>query len=375
MPVPKIAIVHDWLTNLGGAERVVITLKEAFPSADIYTSVYEPDKLLATALGDTKIHTTWLQKLPRPLRKFHKLFPMLRVKAFRDLDLSKYDIIITSSSAESKQVRKTRDDQVHICYCHTPIRYYWVNPHEYMKDPGFGWLNWPARIGFWLMKPSLKNADYKAAQAVDVFVANSTAVQARIKKYYKKPSMVVHPPVELDRFLSKAKRIDERSYYLYHGRQVAYKHPDLAVKACSELNLPLIVSGGGPEHETLKTLAGPSVKFEYFPTDERVNELFAGAKGFIFPAEEDFGIVPVEALAAGTPVIAYKRGGIEDIVQDHVNGLLFDNQTTPSLISALRTFETMSFQPAAMQRTAKRFHKNLFIQKMRKIVSDNIKEL
>lgn len=371
--LPRVAVVHDWMTNLGGAERVAIALKEAFPTADIYTSVYEPDKLLATALGNTKVRTTWLQKLPRPLRKFHKLFPMLRVKAFRDLDLSEYDIIITSSSAESKQVRKTRADQVHICYCHTPIRYYWVNPHDYMKDPGFGWLNWPARIGFWLMRPGLKRADYKAAQNVDVFVANSSEVQRRITTYYKRPSTVVHPPVDLDRFLSKAKRLQDRTYYLSHGRQVPYKHPDLAVKACTRLQLPLIVGGGGPDHDYLKSIAGPTIRFEYFPSDERVNELFAGAKGFIFPGEEDFGIIPAEALAAGTPVIAYERGGIQDIVQDGKNGVLFKAQTEDSLIEAIRRFEMLSFQPAAIQRTAKRFHKNLFIQKMRKIVSDNMR--
>lgn len=210
---PKIAIIHDWLTNLGGAERVVLTLKEAFPDADIFASVYEEDGLLRDAFRGIDVTTTWLQKLPKPLRKFHKLFPMLRVKAFRDLDLSAYDIIISSSSAESKQVRKTRDDQVHICYCHTPIRYYWVTPKEYMKDPGFGWLNWPARIGFWLMKPSLKRADYEAAQNVDVFVANSTEVKRRIKKYYGRDSIVVNPPVEYERFAPHAKRLQERTYY------------------------------------------------------------------------------------------------------------------------------------------------------------------
>ena len=371
---PKIAIVHDWLTNLGGAERVVLTIKEAFPDADIFASVYEEDDLLRSAFAGIDVHTTWLQKLPKPLRKFHKLFPMLRVKAFRDLDLSDYDIIISSSSAESKQVRKTRDGQVHICYCHTPIRYYWVSPKDYMRDPGFGWLNWPARIGFWLMKPALKRADYRAAQDVDVFVANSTEVRRRIKKYYDRDSIVINPPVEYERFAPHAKRLSERTYYLTHGRQVRpYKTPEIAIRACNELKLPLIVSGGGPDHERLKSIAGPTVTFEHFPSDERVSELFGGAKAYLFPIKEDFGIVMVESLASGTPVIAYGKGGSEDIIQDGQNGIMFEPRTTDALIEAIKRFETMSLQPAAMQRTAKRFHKNLFIQKIRKVVSDAIR--
>lgn len=368
---PKIAIVTDWITDLGGVARVDLALLEAFPNADIYTSVYEPDPLLAALYAGKRVHTSWLQKLPRSLRKFHKLVPMLRVKAFRDLDLSAYDIIISSSSAESKQVRKTRDGQVHICYCHTPIRYYWVSPKDYMRDPGFGWLNWPARIGFWLMKPSLKRADYQAAQTVDVFVANSTEVKRRIKKYYNRDSIVVNPPVQYERFAPHAKRLDDRAYYLAHGRQVLpYKTPEIAIRACNELGLPLIVSGGGPDHERLKSIAGPTVSFEHFPSDERVTELFCGAKAYLFPVEEDFGVVMVESLAAGTPVIAYARGGSEDIVQDGRNGITFTPRTTTALVDAIKRFEAMSFQPATVQRTAKRFHRQLFIQKMRKIVHD-----
>ncbi len=372
MASPRIALVTDWITDLGGVARVDLAILDAFPDADIYTSVYEPDPILKKLYAGRKVHTSWLQKLPRPLRKFHKLFPMLRVNAFRKLDLSAYDIIISSSSAESKQIRKTRDDQVHICYCHTPIRYYWVTPKDYMKDPGFGWLNWPARIGFWLMKPGLKRADYQAAQAVDVFIANSSEVQKRIKRYYHRDSIVVHPPVEFERFVPHAKRLLDRTYYLAHGRQVRpYKTPEIAIRACNELKLPLIVSGGGPDHERLKSIAGPTVTFEHFPSDERVSELFGGARGYIFPIKEDFGIVQVEALAAGAPVIAYAHGGSEDIIRDGEGGVTFEPRTTGALIEALQRFETLSFQPATMQRIAKRFHKNLFIQKMKKIVNDN----
>lgn len=374
MAVPKIAIVHDWMTNLGGGERVVFALHEAFPGAPIYTSVYEHDRLLDAHTKGLDIRTTWLQKLPRPLRKLHKFFPILRVKAFQDLDLSEFDIIISSSSAESKQVRKTRPDQVHICYCHTPIRYYWNGYEQYKKDPGFGKLNWLIRLLMPLMVPPMRRADYKASQNVDLFIANSSEVQMRIKQYYNKPSTVIHPPIEVDRFAPYSQKLGSRKYYLAHGRQVPYKRVDLAVRACSELGLPLIVSGGGPDHEHLKSIAGPTVSFEYFPSDERVNELFGGAKGYIFPAEEDFGIVMVEALSAGTPVIAYARGGSKDIVNNNQGGIVFDEQTTESLKEALVKFESINFPPENMQRVAKRFHKTLFIQKIRKIVSDNIKE-
>ncbi len=371
MAQPKIAIVHDWLTNLGGAERVVFALHEAFPDAPIYTSVYEHDKLLDTHTKGLDIRTTWLQKLPRPLRKLHKFFPILRVKAFRDLDLSEFDIIISSSSAESKQVRKSRPDQVHICYCHTPIRYYWNGYEQYKKDPGFGTLNWLIRLAMPIMIPPLRRADFAAAQAVDVFIANSSEVQKRIKKYYKKPSTIIHPPIEVDRFTAHSQPLKRRTYYLAHGRQVPYKRIDLAVKACSALDLPLVVSGGGPDHARLKSIAGPTVTFEHFPTDARVNELFGSAKGYIFPAEEDFGIVMAEALSAGTPVIAYGKGGAQDIVNNGEAGIVFTQQTPNSLIAALHIFEKQTFQPAAMQRIAKRFHKTLFIQKIRKIVNDN----
>jgi hypothetical protein len=191
VPAPKVVIITDWLTNMGGAERVVMAAHEAFPDAPIYTSTYTPETM--PEFNGLDIRTTWLQKLPKPLRKLHKFFPMLRVRAFRELDLSEFDIILSFSSAEAKQVRKTRPGQVHICYCHTPIRYYWSHYDEYKKDPGFGRLNWLVRLSMPLLVPSLKKADFRAAQNVDVFIANSSEVQTRIKKYYKRPSTVIHP--------------------------------------------------------------------------------------------------------------------------------------------------------------------------------------
>lgn len=369
MSAPKIAIVHDWLTNMGGAENVVLALHEAFPDAPIYTSTYAPEKMPAFAGLD--VRTTDLQNLPSPLRKLHKFFPSLRVKAFQKLDLSEFDIIISSSSAEAKQVRKTREDQIHICYCHTPIRYYWSHYDEYKKDPGFGKLNFLVRIAMPLMVPMLKKADYKAAQNVDVFIANSNEVQARIKTYYNKPSTVIYPPVDTKRFTPARER---SAFYVALGRQVPYKRIDLAVAAATKLGVTLKVFGNGSEHEKLVAMAGPTVEFftDRFgdASDAAVTEALNHARGFIFPSEEDFGIVQAEALAAGAPVIAYSKGGALDIVEDRVSGIFFHRQTVDDVCDAITRAESTRFLPATLQRKAKRFDKTLFISKIRKVVAD-----
>lgn len=365
---PKVAIVADWLTNMGGAENVVLAMHEAFPNAPIYTSTYIPEKM--PAFKNLDIRTTHLQNLPGPLKKLHKFFPTLRVKAFQKLDLSEYDIILSSSSAEAKQVRKTRKDQIHICYCHTPIRYYWSHYNEYKKDPGFGKLNWLVRLSMPLIVPGQKKADYKAAQNVDMFIANSAEVQKRIQKYYNQPSTVLHPPVDVSRFTPSRIRGD---YYVALGRQVPYKRIDLAVQAATKLNLPLKVFGNGSEHQKLVDMAGTTVEFytDRFgdASDDAVTEALNNAKGYIFPAEEDFGIVQVEALAAGAPVISFARGGTLDIVQNGISGVLFDEQTVDSLVNAIKQAQTQTFMPATLQRKAKRFEKSMFISKLRRIVA------
>lgn len=368
--IPKVCIVHDWLTNMGGAEEVVLALAEAFPGAPIYTSTYDPQKM--PKFNKLDVRTTRLQNMPKALRKLHKFFPMLRVRAFQELDLSEFDIIISSSSAEAKQVRKTRDDQVHICYCHTPIRYYWSHYRDYKKDPGFGKLNWLVRLAMPLMVPPLKRADYEAAQAVDLFLANSEEVKNRIDKYYHKPATVLHPSVDTKRFSPER---DRQDYFVTLCRQVPYKRVDLAVKACTELGVPLRVYGNGSEHQKLVEMAGPSIEFftdrNGNASNEAVEKSLNNAKGFIYPAEEDFGIVQVEALAAGAPVIGYAKGGTLDIVKDGETGVLFHEQTVESIVQAIKKSEKIRFFPSKLARTAKRFDKGLFITKIRKIVNDN----
>ena len=366
---PRVVIVHDWLTNMGGAEKVVLALHEAFPDAPMYTSTYSPETM--PMFKGLDVRTTYLQNLPGLLRKLHKFLPMLRVKAFQKLDLSDYDIIISSSSAEAKQVQKTRPDQIHICYCHTPIRYYWSHYDEYRKDPGFGKLNWLVRLAMPVMVPPLKKADYKAAQNVDVFIGNSSEVQNRIKKYYGKTATVIHPPVDVDRFKPEKTRGD---YYVALGRQVPYKRVDLPIAAATKIGFKLKVFGDGSEHRRLVEMAGPTVEFytDMFgdASDKNVEKALNSAKGYIFPAEEDFGIVQVEALAAGAPVIAYGVGGALDIVQDGETGVLFDKQTVDSVIDAIKRAEQIKFLPSNLARKAKRFDKSLFISKMRHVVDN-----
>ncbi len=363
-PKPKVAIVCDWLTNMAGAEQVILAFHEAFPDAPIYTSVYVPENVPAFKHAD--VRTTYLQKLPGPLRNLHKFFPMLRVHAFRKLDLSEFDVILSSASAEAKQVRKTRPGQVHVCYCHTPIRYYWSHYENYKADPGFGKLNWLVRLMMPLMVPPLKRADFKAAQDVDYFIGNSTTVKARIEKYYKKPATVIYPPVDTKRFKPSASRDD---YYVALGRQIPYKKHELAVRACTQLGVTLKVYGSGSEHEKLRSLAGESIEFytERFgnASDAVVEQALNHAKGFIFPAEEDFGIVSVEAMAAGAPVIAYRAGGSSEIVTDKETGVLFAEQTVDAVVEAIKAAEAIRFSPTILRNRAKRFDKTLFVNKIR----------
>ncbi len=371
---PTIALVHDWLTNMGGAEPLVLEIHKLFPKAPLYTSVYDAEKM--PAFSHIDVRTTNLQtKLPRALRYKHVLWPTFRAKAFRQLDLSKFDIIISSSSAEAKAVRKTRPGQIHIAYVHTPIRYYWSHYEEFRREFSFGALTPFIRPFIPFFVKRMRKLDLESVKNIDVFIANSTVTQQRIKEYYKKPSTVVYPPVEVAKFTPPPK--GERSGYVIWGRHVPYKRFDLAIQAANQLGVPLTIASTGPDTERLESLAGPTVKFVGRISDEELVQLAHSAKAFLFPNEEDFGISAAEALAAGTPVIAYKKGGALDIVQDGETGIFFEEQTVESLVDAMERFEAITkespsaFLPATLHRKAKRFDKGLFATKIRKIVHDS----
>ena len=372
MQPPKIAIVCDFLTVIGGAEKVVLAMHEAFPDAPIYTAIYNESSM--PQFKQLDIRTSKLQRYPSSLRRYHKLFPTLAVSAMRSLDLDEFDIILTSSYLHGHQVTKSREDQVIINYCHTPPRYYWSHYDEYRKDPGYGKLNPIIRALMPLMIPRQRKLDLEAAKQVDVFIANSTETQKRIEKYYGRKSTVIHPPVSTKNFKPSKQRGD---HYVTSGRQLPYKRHDLAVAAATKLGKKLYVFGQGPMHDKLVKLAGPTVEFrtDRFgdASDAELIRLLSSARGFIFAAEEDFGIVTVEALAAGTPVVGYKRGGTIDIISSQDLGELFDNQTVEDVADAITRLEQRQFSTFRLTQTAKRFDKSLFISKLRKVVSDQRK--
>jgi len=367
---PKIVLVTDWLTNMGGAEPLLLEIHKLFPKAPIYTSVYDAEKM--PAFKHIDVRTTDLQtSLPKSLRYKHVLWPTLRAQAFRKLDLSEFDIIISTSSAEAKAVRKTRPGQIHIAYIHTPIRYYWSHYEEFRKEFKFGKLTPFIRPFIPMLVKQQRKLDLESIDGIDVFIANSTITQQRIKQYYGKASTVIHPPVDVDRFTPSPK--GERSGYVLWGRHVPYKRFDLAIEACNQLGAQLTIIGSGPDTERLKKLAGPTITFTGRISDEALVKHAQSAKAFLFPNEEDFGISAAEALAAGTPVIAYAKGGALDIVQDGETGVLFKNQTVDSLIEAIKKADKIDFLPATLHRKAKRFDKGFFATKIQKIVSDSIR--
>ncbi len=357
----KVAIVCDWLTNIGGAERVVLELHHMFPEAPIYTSQYDPIALPWFKNAD--VRTTWLQKLPKSLRKF---LPILRARTFSRLNLSDYDLVISSSGAEAKAVR-TGPHTTHICYCHAPTHYYWDRYEAYLKEPGFGWLNPIARLGLKIFARPMRQWDKRAANRPDFMVANSTHTKEMIKKYYGRKSTVVYPPVEVDRF--RGNQNNSRHGFVIAGRQVPYKRFDLAVAACTKLDMPLTVIGNGPQHKALRALAGPSVTFITQANDKEVANYFSHAQGFIFPGIDDFGIVAVEALAAGTPVIAYKGGGALDYVVPGKTGDFFDSLTVESLSTALQRFKTSICTPSQIAKHAQQFSADHFRTQMSKTIA------
>ncbi|HZL08126.1 MAG TPA: glycosyltransferase [Candidatus Dormibacteraeota bacterium] len=360
----KVAIVCDWLTGIGGAERVVYELHKLYPKAPIYTSQYDPGKL--SWFEDADVRTTWLQRLPKGLKKF---LPLLRAWTFSRLDLSEYDLVISSSGAEAKGVH-TGPNTIHICYCHSPTQYYWIRHDEYLDNPGFPLgFNWLARLSLRLLVDPLKRWDRRAAKQPDYLIANSTHTQAMIKRYYRRDSEIIFPPVETDRFKTRDKTV-LRHGFVVAGRQTPYKRFDLAIQACDELKIPLLVIGDGPDHRRLEKLAGRGTTFLANVNDSEIVSHFDSALGFILPNMDDFGIVAVEAMAAGTPVIAYNKGGALDYVVPGKTGLFFDKQTVKSLVPVLETAAAKSFNYEAIAEHATQFSVLTF----RKNMQDYIKQ-
>lgn len=362
----RVAIVHDWMVSSGGGEKVVAALHELWPEAPIFVGAYDPSKF--PEFKDADVRPLWLNRFKLAKRK-HQLFTIPRAWAFKSLDLSEYDLVISSSSAESKYV-KTGPNTVHICYCHTPIRYYWSDYDWYRNNPPFGLLNPLAWVILPILLPLLRRMDYKAAQKVDYFVANSQNVRKRIRKYYDRDADVIYPPVNT-KDLKPSAKLGE--YFLVLGRQVAYKRLDLAVEAFNKLGLPLVVAGDGEEINRQKPKSNDNIQYLGRVTDAKKAELMTSAKAFIFPAEEDFGIVLVEAMAAGRPVLAYDKGGATESVIDGTTGILFNEQTADSLIDAIEKFNKTKFSPSVIRKHAEKFDEQVFKTKIRQLVADKLK--
>ncbi|MBI5906676.1 glycosyltransferase [Candidatus Saccharibacteria bacterium] len=356
----KVAIVHDWMIG-GGAEKVVLELHRMFPEAPIYTS-YCTDEWRKKL--DGKAVTGYLQNWPFPaLRKF---VPFLRGWWFSHLNLKDYDLVISSSGAEAKFI-KVQGNTKHIAYIHAPTHYYWSRYDEYLKHPGFGLFDPLARLGLKILVGPMRRWDFKAAQRPDYLIANSNYTKQQIKKYYGRDSVVIHPPVDIDRFKLLNKSSIIRSGFLIVGRQTPYKRFDLAVAACTKLNLPLTVVGNGPDHKKLRRLAGPSVKFVQ-ATDKELMGYFATAEAFIFPGLDDFGIVAVEAMACGTPVIAYKAGGALDYIIPGKTGEFFENQTAESLAKVLEKFDSTKFDSDKVSQTTAIFSADNFRTQIKSVL-------
>ncbi len=343
----KVAIVADWLTTQGGAEKVLESFQRLYPDAEFFTSVYLPENF--PNLKNTKVHTTWLQKLPKFLRKRHQLLYPFLPTAIETLDLSGFDLVLSSSTFVAKAVIVDEYTK-HLCYCHTPTRYFWDEWQYFLKEginiPKF--LR-PLKPLFPQMFTQDRIWDFVSAQRPDAYIGNSEYVVRRINKYYNRDADVLRPPVDFKKF-EQGLKSDKKDFYISFGRLIPYKKFDILVEAFKQMpDKKLKIGGRGPELEHLQNLAKdcPNIEFLGFVEDKKLIEMLGEAKAFLFPQNEDAGIAPMEALCSGTPCIALKKGGALQMVFDEgdkKNGIFFENQTADDLISALEIFENAENQ-------------------------------
>lgn len=356
----KIAIIHDYLAQDGGAEKVLASLQALYPKAPTFVLFHDKERA-NPVFADKDIRTSFLQKIPGAVAHYQWFLPFMH-RATESFDLSDFDVVISATSAFAKGVI-TGDHTLHICYCHTPTRYLWSDTHSYLADLRRGPL---VKAAVRSMLPGLRIWDKTAADRVDHFVANSRTVANRIKKYYRRDSEVIYPPVEVERFSVSGK---PGEYFLIGGRVVNYKRFDIAVDACSRLGLPLKVFGDGPALDDLKARARQSVEFVGAVNDADKAELYKNCIAFINPQEEDFGITVVEAMAAGRPVIAYAGGGALETVVPGLSGELINEQDWETLADRLLDFKPETYDAKAIRRHAEQFSTENFHRKISAIVA------
>ena len=347
----KIALVHDYLTQLGGAEKVLDSFQGVWPTSPVFVLVYNRKRVSQVFPAD-KIKTSWLQKLPLSVKNY-EWYLMLMPLAIESIPLDSYDIVLSSASSIAKGI-KVGPQSLHICYCHTPTRYLWHDSSHYVEELKYNKI---VKKIIPLFLKRLKNWDLLAAQRVDYFIANSRLVQRRIKQYYGQDSHVIYPPVDTDKFYISAK-VD--NYYLSGGRLVAYKRYDLAIRAFNKLGIKLKIFGNGPDYPRLKKIAKKNIEFLGAVSDEQKAQLYSQAIAFIHPQVEDFGITAVESMASGRPVIAYGSGGALETIIDGVSGEFFDEQSWESLANQVIHFQPEKYEAHIVKSHAAKFNTQRF---------------
>ncbi len=362
----KVALAHDYLNQMGGAERVVLALHEMFPEAPLYTSIYDPQRVDA-AFQNIDIRTSFMQKFPF-VTKHHQPFLPFYPFAMERLDLRGYDLVLSSSSAFAKGII-TKPETLHICYCHTPMRWCW-NYEEYVEREHLGKIS-RTILPFFIS--GLRVWDQTSSMRVDHFIANSPVVADRIRKYYRRDAVVIPPPVAVSRFTFDP-TTQTGDYFLIVSRLLPYKRIDIAIEACNRLQLPLVIIGSGRDENRLKRLAGPSIRFTGRLSDQDVLYYYSHCRAFILTGEEDFGITPLEAQASGRPVIAYAAGGALASVIDNVTGTFFHEQTVESLVEVLASFSELRYDPQTIYNHALEFDQLRFKRRIQQFIEAKMSE-
>ena len=360
----RVALVHDYLNQLGGEERVLRVLADMFPRAPIYCAVYDNERT-AGIFEDRDIVTSWMQNLPFS-SSHHRLLSGLMPFTVESLDLRDFDLVISSTASFVKGIL-LKPGASHVCYLNTPTRFLWDDSVSYLKR-SFVPSGFQSLASFALSLT--RGWDYQASKRPDYLIANSEFVSRRIQKYYKRKAQVIYPPVEIGKFsINTTSRIED-DYYLMVGRLIDYKRFDLGIGACNKLGKKLKIAGLGPEYLNLKSISGSNVEFLGYVSELELRNLYAGAKALIWPQEEDFGIVQVEALASGCPVIALSAGGALEVVREGMNGVFFDSQDLGSVVEAINRFELSRFDSVAITKSAQKFDKRYFIEGFSKYINE-----
>lgn len=362
----KIALVHDWLTGMRGGEKILEVLCELYPEATLFTLLHNKGSVSET-IENMRIRTSFIERLPFKASKYRNYLPLFPL-AIESLDFSEFDLILSTSHAVAKGARPA-PGALHVCYCHTPMRYVWELYDEYFGPRRAGMVK---RAAMSIIAPRLREWDVRTSDRVNFFIANSRNVANRIRQYYRKPADVIHPPVNINQFAVSKK---DEGYYLIVSALVPYKRVDLAIETFNQLGERLLIVGTGPESKRLQSIANKNIQFLGWQTDQELSRLYAGCRALIFPGIEDFGIVPLEAMASGKPVLAFGKGGALETVVDDLRfptGLFFREQSVQALKDTLAKFSTLKFDPLTIRAHAERFARPQFKERMRLYVEEKV---